>query len=124
MFASALDELYSTHRLVGGMILVSTVVCNKLAASSRLRSETALRCLRGKRVVIVGDSTSRYEYDQLTIWLRGVDESTLSPNPLDTSIFYRIPPRGNESTLLPAWARDVPATPEGCPAYETQSKWA
>ena len=80
-------------------------------------------CLRGKRIVLIGDSTSRYEYAQLALSLLGADSAQMSPNPLDVSVFYRIPPRGNESTLMPKWARSTLKSP-GCPAYETQSKWA
>ena len=80
-------------------------------------------CLRGKRIVLIGDSTSRYEYAQLALSLLGADSAQMSPNPLDVSVFYRIPPRGNESTLMPEWARSTLKSP-GCPAYETQSKWA
>lgn len=86
----------------------------------------ALRsCFARQRVVLIGDSTSRYEYEQLAHSLQG-DEAMLSAlpfNPLDVEVYYRIPPFGNESRL-PAWALKQPPTPPGCRTQPTKSKWA
>jgi hypothetical protein len=95
------------------------------AAAGGLSDAGIRSCLREQtvRVAWVADSTSRYIYEALTHIAEGRPASTITPDPTDTSIFFRIPPRGNES-LLPAWASEWPRLPAGCEALPTQSKWA
>jgi hypothetical protein len=90
-----------------------------LGAAHEEASRRARACVTGKRVVLVGDSTSRFEYEQISLWLEGLDARALRPNPLDVHLFYA----DRSSWGLPAWASTPQRPPARCEAYASASKF-
>ena len=100
------------------MLRVHSDVCGVLPA---------FRHLQDDRVVFIGDSTSRYDYEQLAHILQQTNLSAVPANPLDVKVFYKIPPSGNDTRLLEEMNSFMPepdSVDKGCRAYATQSKWA
>ena len=88
--------------------VVAIALPNPVVASSRRLDNATATCLQTRRVVLVGDSTSRYEYEQIAHLFLGTDTSALAVDPIDVWM---------DVTRLPQWARNVPVPPANCDAF-------
>jgi len=87
----------------------------------------AFRHLQDDRVIFIGDSVSRYDYEQIAHILKQTNLSAVPANPLDAEVFHNIPPEGKDTKLLEEINSFVPESrtlDKECKAYATQSKWA
>jgi len=98
--------------LAAMVAVVAIALPSPAVALSRRLDDATATCLQARRVIIPGDSTSRYEYEQIAHLFLGTDTSALAVNPLDG--FLNV-------TLMPQWARDVPMPPDNCSAYAERS---